>query len=99
VNVNSKHIVYADNAQVLTWLWNHRDSKDACIPPATPEKIPVLLFADQAENGAGDAKGAINRFKEIMPNIGCDLLDEAVLTKDNPSVTFTVEAQASGSNT
>lgn len=92
--VTTDHIVYADDEKVLTWLWNHRDAKSACVPDDSEGKpVHILLFADQAEGfdgdlaveaRPGDAKAAILKAAEKMTKIGGKILSTAYLSAANP---------------
>ena len=88
------NVVYADNESVVTHLWNYRDAAHACVPKEG--HAYVLLFADQAESGAGDAEGAILRAISEMPYIGaaCRVMEK--LTKDRPFVTLDLSELSEG---
>lgn len=43
VPVQPSHVVYADDAQVITWLWNHRDAK---VTAVSGESRRMVFFAD-----------------------------------------------------
>lgn len=88
ISVTDKHIVYADDKSILTWLWNCRDAKHSCVPASTDSPIDVLVFADQAEDGAGDAKAAIDLLASKITNINWSVLQTVTLDKDTPRVTL-----------
>ncbi len=93
-SVTKDHVVYADDASVLTWLWNFKDGKHCCVPATTEGPIDVLIFADQAEEGAGDVKAALKVLVEKTANIGWQVIDMAVLNKDAPVATLSEDAAA-----
>ncbi|MBW4061852.1 lysine--tRNA ligase [Candidatus Saccharibacteria bacterium] len=39
VDISSKHVVYADDDHIITWLWNHRDAKDTAVTTDTKHAI------------------------------------------------------------
>ena len=43
--VDPRQVVYADDARVCCWLWNHRDSREVSVTPVTRR---ALFFVDQA---------------------------------------------------
>jgi len=100
--VTQKHVVYADDKAVLTWLWNHRDAAHACVPMSSPDNGSsyVLLFADQAERAGseeeasdlykrpGDADAAINAAAIDIAQIGGKVLATHYLNKDQPEATL-----------
>lgn len=83
--VTPDHIVYADRSSVLTWLWNYRDGKHCCVPSEAKD-AHIILFADEAERGAGDVVTAIAKAKEELTHIGGITLFDGVLSKDLPHV-------------
>ena len=84
--VKPEHVVYADRSSVLTHLWNYRDAAHACVP--REGHVQILLFADQVEEGAGDAEGAILRAMEELHNIGGSYMMMDKLNASRPSVTI-----------
>lgn len=84
--VKSEHIVYADQASVLTHLWNYRDAAHACVP--REGNAQVLLFADQAEDGAGDVEAAILHATRELYNIKGYWKMFDVLTSNRPTTTL-----------
>ncbi|MBX9743892.1 MAG: hypothetical protein K2X08_01630 [Chlamydiales bacterium] len=91
IDVKPEHIVYADNSSVLTWLWNYRDGQHCCVPKKSAEETTILLFADQAHEGGGDAQQAISTAKEKLPEIGGKCLLTATLDAKNPSIEVDLE--------
>jgi lysyl-tRNA synthetase class 2 len=43
VNVETHHIVYADDTHILCWLWNHKDAEKTCIDEHSKK---VIFFID-----------------------------------------------------
>lgn len=95
--VTEDHVVYADEVKVLTWLWNHRDAKEACVPAQSEQGKPtyILLFADQAESSERDAKpevragsveAAILKANEKVVQIGGKVIATKFLSIDCPTV-------------
>lgn len=84
--VTPEQIVYADRSSVLTHLWNYRDAAHACVPREGATHI--LLFADQAHKGAGDAESAILRATHEMHHIGGSWLLMDKLSQTRPEVTL-----------
>lgn len=85
IDVKPEHIVYADQKSILTWLWNYRDAKHACVPDDSEGKeAHILLFADQAEDGAGDAEKAISLANEQLAEIGGTCLFTDTLSVQKP---------------
>lgn len=79
------HVVLADVKKVITWLWTYKIGEDACVRESEAE-MDVLVCSDQAEDGIGNAKGAIDAFLEGLPSIGGKGKFLGVATKDNPEV-------------
>ena len=87
IDVLPSHVVYADNSSILTWLWNHRDAKHACVPDSTENHAHILLFADQADQDGGDVEAAIAMAMQELPKIGGQCLGVKILDKEHPECT------------
>lgn len=85
-DVTPQQIIYADDKSVLTWLWNYRDARHACIPAKTSDRVQILFFADQAEEGAGDVQAAIRQLAEKIGEIGGNVISQFYLDAETPSV-------------
>lgn len=103
-DVKPEHVVYADSAKVLTWLWNYRDAAAACVPSSSEANKPtyILLFADQAHASnpqapvserPGNAQKAIDKANEKVKFIQGNVLGSWLLSKENPHVTINVTKQ------
>lgn len=93
-SVEPGHVVYADDESVLTHLWNYRDAAHACVP--REGHVRIILFADQVEEGAGDAERAIWRVTQEVCNIGASWLMTDKLSAKRPSVTIDTSSLAEG---
>jgi DNA/RNA-binding domain of Phe-tRNA-synthetase-like protein len=103
-NVQDTHVVYADDASVLTWLWNYRDAAHVSVPDdSAGQRAYVLLFADQAHQGGGsvlerpgDAQAAIEAASREVANIGGRVLLTDCLSKDRPRSTLDLSHLSEG---
>ena len=109
VQVKAKHIVYADDESVLTWLWNYRDAKHSAVPDRTPDSQShsyIILFADQAEDAGadvtdikekfGDVQKAMDTAADYLQTIGAEVLSIQYLSKDSNSCLLQFDQQAQG---
>ena len=94
--VTPDQVVYADQVNVLTWLWNHRDAAHACVPRDSNGPAYILLFADEAEKSCGDAEGAILQAMEKVGMIGGRWLMMDVLSSTRPEVTLDLTQLSEG---
>jgi len=82
--VLAHHIVYADEAKVLCWLWNHKDSELSCIDENTKD---VVFFIDSAITpthiSVSDAK---EQFIEHLKKSGATNIQSGILNGDNHCV-------------
>lgn len=102
--VTPDHVVYADEVKILTWLWNHRDAAEACVPnqSETGQYTYILLFADQAEGFEGElspekrpgsAEAAILNANSRVVNIGGTVIETKFLSIDYPEVEIMHESE------
>jgi lysyl-tRNA synthetase class 2 len=83
-------VVYADDAGVICWGWNHRDSARTCLGPDTQRAI---FFADSATEGSRlRATESINTLSESLSSSGCVKLDSFVLDRHNGEVGLSISA-------
>ncbi len=81
--VMEHHLVYADDARVLCWLWNYKDAEESCIDEHTKE---VVFFIDSAnEASSATLNSAIDYLKEMLSWIGCVTTKKGVLNKEASS--------------
>lgn len=81
IAVAPAHIVYADDARIITWLWNHKDSQDTCIDR---DSKTVIFFIDSLEPNRVQA--ALNLLREHLETIGCTPLAEGIINQTTPQV-------------
>lgn len=68
IEVEPEHIVYADAEKILSWLWNHRDSRLSCVGPQTRR---ALFVADVAfETQTTPPEEAMQLLAEHLKAIG-----------------------------
>lgn len=108
--VKPDHVVYADNKNILTWLWNYRDAAHCCVPKDSGDKPTyILLFADQADSSEeaksmpiwerpGDVDTAIDLFKQHLGRIGGRWVTSETLTKEKPEVVIDLSSLSSSSS-
>ena len=72
VEVKPEHIVYADDKQVVTWLWNHRDAKLTAVQPASQK---VVFLADSL-SGPQAANDAINKLAAYLQELGVTIVSQ-----------------------
>jgi lysyl-tRNA synthetase class 2 len=79
IKAKGNHVVYADQKNVICWLWNHKDSSQTCIDETTQY---VLFFIDAFDNST--AQNALIQLKGNLIKIDCTPLEEGVLNKESP---------------
>ncbi len=76
VPVEPIHVVYADQKQILTWLWNHRDAVATAVTASTKHAI---FFADSLQ-GSEHAQTAIAELAEGLRQIGAEVTTQGIMT-------------------
>jgi len=84
VDVQPDHVVYADEAKVLCWLWNHKDSAKTCIDETTESVIFFIDGFDYAQ-----VHDALKQLRENLEKIGCSPLESGILNRDCPEIAIT----------
>lgn len=85
--VENSHVALADDIGVITWLWVHKIGERCCIRESADAKpVYVLVCSDQAEEGAGDAEGAIKKFVADLSKIKGEGVFLGVADKQHPEV-------------
>ena len=76
-------IVYADGEKVCCWLWNYRDTRDACVDDATEEALFLVDCAFETEwRTIGEGLAALAKELEA---IGCTVRASGVISAASPS--------------
>lgn len=76
VACSSKHIVYADDQDVLCWLWNHKDAKKTAITEETEE---VIFFFDAVNGAIEEVQVAIDKLQESLEHLENHVLMSGIL--------------------
>ncbi len=79
VEVSPSQVVYADEKDVLCWLWNHKDAAKTCIDSTSKR---IIFFVDAFDNVA--AHTALQQLAHHLKAIGCVPLDHGILNQANP---------------
>jgi lysyl-tRNA synthetase class 2 len=82
VKVNTNQVIYSDDLQVLTWLWNHRDAKKTAVSPKSKR---VVYFADSLI-GEDLALTAISELEEDITQLGAKVIHRGVLSNKQNSL-------------
>ncbi len=71
-SITPSQIVLSDGHTVLSWLWTYMVGDSCCVPRESPagEKTEIIVCADQAEDGVGDAEAAVRSFIEGIEKLG-----------------------------
>ena len=89
VTVYNNHVVYSDDENVITWLWNYRDSKHSSITDATKRAI---FFLDSAfVMNHLTMKEAVLAFEECLTKAGATVHSNGVLSKDRPEIEVSLD--------
>jgi DNA/RNA-binding domain of Phe-tRNA-synthetase-like protein len=81
-------VVYADEAGVVCWAWNHRDSARTCLEASTSKAI---FFADSAaESSRGRASESIEILCDALSMAGAIKLCSFVLDSQNREAYLTI---------
>lgn len=81
-------VVYADDAGVICWGWNHRDCVRTCLGPDTRRAI---FFADSAAEASRlQAAESINTLSEVLSSSGCVKLDSFALGQHNSETSLSI---------
>ncbi|MCF0248111.1 MAG: hypothetical protein HUJ86_05820, partial [Synergistes sp.] len=79
-------VVYADDEKICCWLWNYRDTRDACVDDDTRE---ALFLVDNAfDTEWRTAEEGVNALADELTAIGCTVLDKGVVSAANPEAEF-----------
>ncbi len=70
VSVSAQQVVYADQSQIVTWLWNHRDAAATAV---THDTKHAVFLADSLD-GAAPARAAIAELSELLEQIGAQVV-------------------------
>lgn len=79
IKAKAHHVVYADQKNIICWLWNHKDSSQTCIDENTQY---ALFFIDAFE--CKSVQNALQLLKDHLIKIDCIPLEEGVLNKKSP---------------
>lgn len=75
-------IVYADDEKICCWLWNHRDTRDACVDGATKEALFIVDCAFDTEwRSVGEGLAAL---ASELRAIGCETRGSGVVSAQSP---------------
>lgn len=75
VDVSPEHVVYADDGQVITWLWNHRDAAATAV---THSSKHVVFFTDSLL-GPELAQTAISELAALLDQLGAMVIEQGVI--------------------
>jgi DNA/RNA-binding domain of Phe-tRNA-synthetase-like protein len=75
VKVEPRQVVYADDAQIITWLWNHRDAKATAVNESSKN---VVFFADSLL-GTELAEKAIVQLSAALDALGVEIITQGVV--------------------
>jgi lysyl-tRNA synthetase class 2 len=82
------HIIYADNQNVLCWLWNYRDSRVSAIKETTTD---LIFFLDSAfDTGHWSMQEALEYFTKNLAQIDMRVTDSGILSKEHNSYMITL---------
>ncbi len=76
IETSPHHLVYADEARILCWLWNHKDSAESCIDLKTKR---VLFFVDSFD--LRQVENALDLLAEKLPQIDSLPLERGILNQ------------------
>ncbi len=79
IAAQTNHVVYADDKNVICWLWNHKDSAETCIGENSEH---VLFFIDSFEHSKTQA--ALKLLAENLKKIHCIPLESGILNRTSP---------------
>jgi len=82
--VEEKHIVYADEEKIITWLWNYRDSRITSVSETTKHAIFFLDTAFQMEHMKMNEAALL--LENNLIKIGAEIISDGILSKENPKV-------------
>ncbi len=77
-----KHIVYADGEKVCCWLWNYRDTRDACVDENTKEALFLIDCAFDPEWRA--VEEGLAALAAELSAIGCSVGKSGVVSAQSP---------------
>lgn len=83
VMVEPNHIVYADESEVLCWLWNYRDCDKTAITKKTRK---ALFIIDSVAIQSGAVEEALQLLSSHLLHLGNEVLKQGILSADNPIV-------------
>lgn len=87
--VERKQVVYADDSQVLTWLWNYRDATHTAIQLSTTHAI---FFMDTAHPMSHIAMcDSLQIFEEAIERLGASVTSNGILSIECPEVELDFE--------
>jgi DNA/RNA-binding domain of Phe-tRNA-synthetase-like protein len=79
-------VVYADEAGIICWGWNQRDSARTCLSRETQKAI---FFADSATDASRSrAASALDILSDALSSANCARLGSFVLDRQTEEVTF-----------
>lgn len=89
VDVKASQVVYADDEQVICWLWNYKDCKQTMITPDTKQ---ALFFIDSADmTKTPSIEETMHSFCSNLQAIGSKVLRFGVVDSANPIVDLLAE--------
>lgn len=89
IEVQSNQVVYGDDARIMCWLWNHKDSKDTCIDE---NSIRVLFFIDSFDSNRAEI--ALSMLEEHLRKINCIPAEKGVLHQASPQANLNVNPRS-----
>jgi lysyl-tRNA synthetase, class II len=89
INIDPKHIIYADDEKVICWLWNYKDSKISAINNNTKQAIFFLDSAFALKHISMEQ--AIAAFETNLVKLGAVILDDGVLNINNQETKITLK--------
>lgn len=75
------HVVYADDQNILCWLWNHKDSSYTCIDE---HSTSVIFFIDAFEST--QLQNALKQLAKHLEQIDGTVLETGILNSSLPNI-------------
>lgn len=84
IECSPKHVVYADAEKVCCWLWNYRDTRDACVDENTEEALFLVDCAFDTEWRSIDE--GLEELAAALGSIGCRPGARGVVSASEPEM-------------
>lgn len=84
IDVDPRHVVYADEEKLTCWLWNHRDSREATVSDGTKRAIFMIDHAFETEWRT--LEQGIAALTRELEKIGADIIIGGTVNAQNPAI-------------